>query len=171
MVDFRLTWWTFWNLRIVYFFLILRARGVIDPAAENAGLSKPINSRLARKEINRNGPTMFAINMDYQLKLEIPSTIDGSDIIQSIFILIVTTVTIFLFQWSYRHDCHLCVLIFLSTILNENYFKERNRLQITYAVLCFNLQYFFPRKVRAVVNRKILFLAKVRNFSTAKGFS
>ena len=97
MVDIRLTWRTFWNLRIVYFFLILRAQGGIDPAAENAGLSKPVNSRLARKEINRNGPTMFAINTDYQLKLEIPSTINGSDIIQSIFILIVTTVTIFLF--------------------------------------------------------------------------
>ena len=37
-------------------FLIYTAQGGIDQAAENVGLGKPIDIRLAREEMNGNGP-------------------------------------------------------------------------------------------------------------------
>ena len=57
----------------------------IDQAAENAGLGKPIDILLARKEMNRNGPTMFAINTDQQLRIEPPSTLNGSDVVLGMY--------------------------------------------------------------------------------------
>ena len=63
-------------------FLNYRAQGGIDQAAENATLGKPINIRLARKEMNRNCPTMFAINTDQRLRIELPSILNGSDVVQ-----------------------------------------------------------------------------------------
>ena len=41
-------------------------QGGIDQAAKNVGLGKPIDIRLARKEMNWNSSTMFAINTDQQ---------------------------------------------------------------------------------------------------------
>ena len=65
-----------------WFFKNYRAQGGIDQAAENAGLGKPIDIRLARKEMNRNGSTMFAINTDQQLRIELSSISNGSDVVQ-----------------------------------------------------------------------------------------
>ena len=93
VMGFRLTWLTFWNLGIVYLFLIFRAQGCIDWAAKNAGFINLIEISLAREEINKNGPTMIAINTDQQLRLGLPSIINGSGSIQGIAILIVTFVT------------------------------------------------------------------------------
>ena len=59
-----------------------RAQGGIDQAAENIGLGKPIDIRLGRKEMNRNGPTVFAINTDQQMRIELPSLLNGSDVVQ-----------------------------------------------------------------------------------------
>ena len=63
-------------------FLNYRAQGGIDQAAENAGLGKLIDIRLARKEMKRNGPTIVAINTDQQLRIELPSILNGSDVVQ-----------------------------------------------------------------------------------------
>ena len=57
----------------------------IDQAAENAGLGKPIDILLARKEMNRNGPTMFALNTDQHLRIEPPSTLNGSDVVLGMY--------------------------------------------------------------------------------------
>ena len=57
-------------------------QGGIDQAAKNVGLGKPIDIRLARKEMNRNGSTMFAINTDQQLRIELSSISNGSDVVQ-----------------------------------------------------------------------------------------
>ena len=65
-----------------WFFKNYRAQGGIDQTAENAGLGKPIDIRLARKEMNRNGSTMFAINTDQQLRIELSSISNGSDVVQ-----------------------------------------------------------------------------------------
>ena len=60
-------------------------QGGIDQAAENAGLGKPIGILLARKEMNRNGPTMFPINTDQQLRIEPPSILNCSDVVQGMY--------------------------------------------------------------------------------------
>ena len=44
-------------------------QGDIDKAAENAGVGKPIDIRVGRKEMNWNGPTMFAISTDQQSRI------------------------------------------------------------------------------------------------------
>ena len=59
-----------------------RAQGGIDQAAEDTGLGKPVDIRPARKEMNRNGPTVFAINTGQQMRIELPSILNGSDVVQ-----------------------------------------------------------------------------------------
>uniref|UniRef100_A0A7M5V033 Uncharacterized protein n=2 Tax=Clytia hemisphaerica TaxID=252671 RepID=A0A7M5V033_9CNID len=54
----------------------------IEEAAMRAGLNKPFDIRLARKQLGKNGARMFAINTDSQLKLEMPSVLSGSDTLQ-----------------------------------------------------------------------------------------
>ena len=56
--------------------------GGLDDAAERAGLQHPFEIRLARREFSKNGPTLFAINTESQLELELPLVISGSDNIQ-----------------------------------------------------------------------------------------
>ena len=34
------------------------------------------------KKMNRNGPTMFSINTDQQLRIELSSILNGSDVVQ-----------------------------------------------------------------------------------------
>uniref|UniRef100_A0A7M5U724 Uncharacterized protein n=1 Tax=Clytia hemisphaerica TaxID=252671 RepID=A0A7M5U724_9CNID len=55
----------------------------IEEAAMRAGLNKPFDIRLARKQLGKNGARMFAINTDSQLKLEMPSVLSGSDTLQA----------------------------------------------------------------------------------------
>ena len=42
----------------------------------------PVDIHLARKELTENGPIMYALNTDDQLKIELPLIISGSAIIQ-----------------------------------------------------------------------------------------
>lgn len=97
--------------------------GHIDQAAENAGLSKLIDMSFACKDI-RNILTSFGINVDHQLKMQLTSIINGSDIIQSIFILIILIVTVFLsLSYYYLIGCYLHVLVLPGTILKKLPYK------------------------------------------------
>ena len=61
---------------------VFRTQGGLDDAAIQAGLNKPIDICLAREELTKNGPIMYAINTDDQLKIELPLITSGIDIIQ-----------------------------------------------------------------------------------------
>ena len=61
---------------------VFRTQGGLDDAAIQAGLNKPNDICLARKELTKNGPIMYAINTDDQLKIEPPLITSGIDIIQ-----------------------------------------------------------------------------------------
>ena len=62
---------------------VFRPQGGLDDAAIQAGLNKPIDICFAREELTKNGPIMYAINTDDQLKIELPLITSGIDIIQS----------------------------------------------------------------------------------------
>ena len=67
----------------------------VQPWKYYMSMVRPIDINSARKEINRKGPTIFAINTDRHLKLELPPIISRSGITQGVFFLIGTIVTIF----------------------------------------------------------------------------
>ena len=67
-----------WNF---LFRCVFRTQGGLDDAAIGAGLNKPIDIRLARKELTKNSPIMYAINTDDQLKIELPLITSDSNII------------------------------------------------------------------------------------------
>ena len=48
---------------------LLSSQGGIEKAALNGGLQKSFDVRIARKELTRNGPIMYAINTPYSILL------------------------------------------------------------------------------------------------------
>ena len=66
----------------VLFRCVFWSQGGLDDATIPAGLKKPIDIRLIRKELTKNGPITYAINTDDQLKTELPLINSGSDITQ-----------------------------------------------------------------------------------------
>ena len=67
-----------WN-----FFLtcVFRTEVGLDNVATQARLNKPFVIHLARKYLTKNGPSMYAIDTNDQLEIELPLIINGSDII------------------------------------------------------------------------------------------
>ena len=53
----------------------------IDQAAENTALGKPIDICLAQKKWTRMAP-LCSLNTDQQLRIELPSILIGSDVVQ-----------------------------------------------------------------------------------------
>ena len=68
-----------WNF---LFRCVFRTQGGLHDAAIWTGLNLPVDIRLARKELTENGPIMYALNTDDQLKIKLPLIISGSAIIQ-----------------------------------------------------------------------------------------
>ena len=51
---------------------LFSSQGGIQESGTKAGLQLPFEIRLARKEMTKSGPTMYSINTDVQLQLELP---------------------------------------------------------------------------------------------------
>ena len=53
-------------------FFKIKCQGQIEKIAEGVGLSKPLDVRIARKEMTKNVPIMYSIIIDTQMGLELP---------------------------------------------------------------------------------------------------
>ena len=62
------------------FVSVFKAQGGLGDEVLRAGPTKPIDIRLARKEITKNALIMHAVDADDQLKIELPLITNASDI-------------------------------------------------------------------------------------------